>query len=134
MAPRPAPQEFKAAAPAGDAFDLSAWRTAAKKLSATERERLADLFSSAELARLRKVEQAEAIVRLRISRAGADRPLAEAVVGELTLYRNSSWLADQYRSAPTDPRHVAMFELLRATAGEIPSARTLRRIWASWAK
>ena len=106
---------------------ILALREEIKRLAAEERLALVDLFTPAELRRLRDVERLEVIAALIEGRKGDASEIARQVRADLRLYLTSSWHRDKHHEGPADPRHQAMFDFLRANDGDLPSFRTLRR-------
>lgn len=106
---------------------ILALREEIKRLAAEERLALVDLFEPCELRRLRDIERMETIAALLQGRKGDVSEIARQVRADLRLYLTSGWQRDKHHEGPADPRHQAMFDFLRASDGDLPSFRTLRR-------
>lgn len=117
------------ASPPSAPIDMAAWRAAVKALPIEARCELAPLFAPSALTAARHNECRTALIAMAIGRTGSARARAKEIAQELSRYAASAWRFDAERAAPHDSRNAAAHKVLRANGGEIPSDRTIRRLF-----
>lgn len=109
------------------------WRAEVLARPLEDLERLAPDLSERVL-RVRRIRERDAALermKARNGDAGSVEAVAEAVHRELAVYRAGAWhRGDCDRAAPRSPDNADAHRVLMRNKGKVPSARTLRRLFA----